>query len=51
VVAALAKTETLPFYVKGSIFVLAAGCLVLMISAVRERVYKRKRTRYKDVLR
>jgi len=41
----------LPLYVKGGIFVLAAGTLVLMISAIRERIYKQKRTRYKDVIR
>ena len=51
VIAALAKTATLPFYVKGGIFVVAAGSLVLLISAIRERVYKRNRTRYKDVIR
>ena len=51
VILALAKTETLPFYVKGGIFVVAAGSLVLLISAIRERVYKRNRTRYKDVIR
>ena len=48
---ALLKTDELPFLVRGSILVLAAGTLVLLISAVRERVYKRKRTRYKDVIR
>jgi anti-sigma factor RsiW len=51
VVLALAETATLPLFVKGGIFVLAAGALVLLISAIRERVYKRKRTRYKDVIR
>ena len=51
ILTALAKTDTLPFYVKGGIFVLAAGSLVLLISAIRERVYKRDRTRYKDVIR
>jgi anti-sigma factor RsiW len=51
VILALAKTATLPFYVKGGIFVMAAGTLVLLISAIRERVYKRNRTRYKDVIR
>ena len=47
----LLKTDALPFYVKGGIFVVAAGSLVLMISAIRERIYKRKQTRYKDVIR
>ncbi|MEN8007506.1 MAG: zf-HC2 domain-containing protein [Candidatus Krumholzibacteriota bacterium] len=48
---ALLKTEDLPLVAKGGIFVLAAGGLVLAVSAVRERVFKRKRTRYKDVIR
>ncbi len=51
ILGVLLKTDVLPLYVKGGIFVLAAGTLVLMISAIRERVYKRKRTRYKDVIR
>ncbi len=51
ILIALLNTDALPIYVKGGIFVLAAGSLVLMISAIRERVYKRNRTRYKDVIR
>jgi len=51
VLTALLKTDTLPLYAKGGIFVVAAGSLVLMISAIRERIYKRNRTRYKDVIR
>lgn len=51
VLVALLKTDTLPLYAKGGIFVVAAGGLVLMISAVRERFYRRNRTRYKDVIR
>ncbi|MCK9995019.1 MAG: zf-HC2 domain-containing protein [Candidatus Krumholzibacteria bacterium] len=51
ILSAMLETEALPLYVKGGIFVLAAGALVLMISAIRERVYKRKQTRYKDVIR
>jgi anti-sigma factor RsiW len=48
---ALLKADQLPLLVRCSILVLAAGALVLMISAVRERIYKRNRTRYKDVIR
>jgi anti-sigma factor RsiW len=48
---ALIRTDDVPLFVKGGIFVLAAGGLVLTVSAVRERVYKRKRSRYKDVVR
>ena len=51
ILTALLKTDNLPLMVKGGIFVLAFGGLVLTISAVRERVFKRKRTRYKDVIR
>jgi len=51
ILAALLKTDNLPLAAKGGIFVLAAGGLVLTISALRERVFKRKRTRYKDVIR
>jgi anti-sigma factor RsiW len=50
-VGTLLHTDELPFLVRGSILVLAAGVLVLLISAVRERIYKRRRTRYKDVIR
>ena len=51
VLTALLNTDTLPLYVKGGIFVVAAGGLVLLISAIRERIYKRNRTRYKDIIR
>ena len=51
ILAALLNTDNLPLVVKGGIFVVAAGGLVLMISAVRERIFKRNRTRYKDVIR
>lgn len=48
---ALARTDAFPLYVKGGIFALAAGLVVLLISVVRERVHKRGHTRYKDVVR
>jgi anti-sigma factor RsiW len=51
IVAALLKTNDLPLVVKGGIFVVAAGGLVLAISALRERIFKRRSTRYKDVIR
>ncbi|MCB1184069.1 zf-HC2 domain-containing protein [bacterium] len=51
VVLALTHAENLPLYVKGGIFVGAAGLLVLLVSVVRERWYARQRTRYKDVIR
>ncbi len=50
-VAALLVENSLPLYIKGGIFALAAGVMVLLVSVVRERVYKRRRTRYKDVIR
>lgn len=48
---ALLKTDELPLLVRGSVLVLSAGILVLLISAVRERIYRRSRSRYKDVIR
>ncbi len=48
---ALIHTDAFPLYVKGGIFAAAAGVLVLIISVVRERIHKRARTRYKDVIR
>ena len=48
---ALLGADELPLLVRGSVLVLAAGLLVLLISAVRERVFRRNRTRYKDVIR
>lgn len=50
-VSAMWKTDELPLLIKGGVLVVAAGTIVLLISAVRERVYKRGRTRYKDVVR
>jgi anti-sigma factor RsiW len=50
-VLALTHARDLPLYVKGGVFIGAAGVLVLLVSAVRERFYKRSRTRYKDVIR
>jgi anti-sigma factor RsiW len=51
VVTALLATPDVPLVVKGAIFVLAAGMLTLLVSVIRERVYRRSRTRYKDVQR
>ncbi len=51
IVSALAGTDALPLWVKAGVFVGMAGMFVLLVSVVRERVYKRGRTRYKDVIR
>lgn len=48
---ALIRTNDLPLYVKGGIFAAATGVLVLLFSVVRERIHKRSRTRYKDIIR
>ena len=48
---ALLQTEDLPLLVKGAIVVGTGGVLVLLLSVIRERVFKRSRTRYKDVIR
>ena len=47
----LISTDAFPVYVKGGIFAAAAGVVVLLISVVRERIHKRSKTRYKDVIR
>lgn len=49
--AALWSAQDVPVIVKASIAAIGAGICVLLISAIRERVYNRARTRYKDVLR
>lgn len=43
--------ESLPVLLKGGIIVGIAGVLVLLVSVIRERIFKRSRTRYKDVIR
>ena len=48
---ALLGTDSLPFIVKGAVIGGMAGLGLLMLSVVRERLYKRRRTRYKDVIR
>ena len=48
---AMLKTDELPLLIKGGVLVLAAGTIVLLISVVRERIYRRSRSRYKDVIR
>jgi membrane protein implicated in regulation of membrane protease activity len=50
-VTALLDAPDLPWWVTGAIFVAAAGLFVLVVSAVRERIYRRSRTRYRDVIR
>jgi anti-sigma factor RsiW len=47
----LLATEDLPLLVKGAIFLAGGGILVLLVSAIRERIYKRGHTRYKDIVR
>ena len=49
--AAIFKTSELPWFVKGGIFVLCCGVLLLLVSVIRERLYVRRRTRYDDVKR
>jgi anti-sigma factor RsiW len=48
---ALVSTTDIPLLVKAGIFVLAGGVLTLLVSAIRERIHKRRHTRYKDVKR
>ena len=49
--ATLVASDALPLYVKGGIFAAAAGVLILLFSVVRERIHKRSKTRYKDIIR
>ncbi len=50
-VTALVADQNLPLYVKVGIFGVAVGLLVLLVSALRERIFQRRRTRYDDVIR
>ena len=45
------QTDSLPIWVKGAIILGMAGAFVLLVSVIRERIFKRQRTRYKDVIR
>lgn len=49
--AALLGDSGLPRIVKGGVLAGAAGLLILLVSVIRERAYRRARTRYKDVVR
>ena len=42
---------TVPVLVRLGLLVTGAGLLVLLVSAIRERIYTRKRDRYDDVER
>ncbi|HPF71414.1 MAG TPA: hypothetical protein PLQ13_12135 [Candidatus Krumholzibacteria bacterium] len=48
---AVLAAPDLPAVVKGAIVVGAVGLGILLVSIVRERLYVRARTRYKDVVR
>lgn len=48
---ALLKTEALPLVVRAGVMIGLGGLLLLVVSVVRERIHKRSRTRYKDVIR
>ncbi len=50
-VVALLGAGRLPWWVKAGVLTAAAGGLILIGSAVRERLHARARTRYKDVVR
>lgn len=43
--------DQLPLIVKGAVVGGVAGLAILLVSVLRERIYKRGRTRYKDVVR
>jgi len=48
---ALLGTDELPLIIKGAVVGGVAGVAVLLVSVLRERIHKRSRTRYKDVVR
>jgi predicted anti-sigma-YlaC factor YlaD len=48
---ALYLSENLPMIVKLAVGLGASGLLVLLVSVIRERIYKRQRTRYRHVIR
>ncbi len=48
---ALWQEAQLPWLVKAAILAACAGVMLLLVSVVRERVFTRGRTRYKDVVR
>jgi anti-sigma factor RsiW len=50
-VIALLAEQDLPGYVRGGIFLVLVGLIVLLVSVVRERFFTRKHTRYKDIIR
>ncbi len=50
-VCVLIAADSIPLYVRGGVFILMAGILVMLVSVVRERIHKRSHTRYKDVIR
>lgn len=43
--------DSLPLILRVGILAASAGLLVLTVSVLRERIFKRRRTRYKDVIR
>ncbi|MCP4571041.1 MAG: hypothetical protein GY838_01690 [bacterium] len=48
---ALLGTDDLPLIIKGAVLGGMLGVAVLLVSVLRERMHKRGRTRYKDVVR
>jgi len=50
-VLSIIETPQMPWYLKGGIFALCFGILLLLVSVIRERIFVRKQTRYKDVIR
>ncbi|MFH1843986.1 MAG: hypothetical protein ABIF77_12340 [bacterium] len=50
-VLSVVETPQMPWYLKGGIFVLCFGILLLLVSVIRERIFVRRQTRYKNVIR
>ncbi len=50
-VAALLGASGTPWWVKAAILAACVGGLLLLVSALRERLYARRRSRYEDIVR
>lgn len=47
----LLRTPALPWFVKAGVGAVCVGLALLLVSVVRERIFVRARTRYKDIVR
>ena len=50
-VTGILAANDLPLLVRGGILAAATGVMVLLVSVIRERIHKRNRTRYRNIIR